>query len=132
MKLFLFLWALLISSGLLCQKKGTIWVEKKQTKEIYTVQFSGAESGPLILKDYLIDKCLLNNLGVITTFEVIVEDRTGNWRLLKNKGGCMTAANYQILEQLSSGSNIEFINIMGLNDAGNNIIFPGMKFVIKK
>ncbi|MDC3336930.1 hypothetical protein OAW23_03600 [Flavobacteriales bacterium] len=132
MKPFFFFGLSILSISIISQTTGTIQVEKEQIKERYSVQFSGQENGPLILKDYLVDKCLLNNKGLITSFQVVIEDNTADWRLLSNQGGCLTATNYQVLEQLASGSNIEFINILGLNDSGNKIIFPGMKFVIKK
>ncbi|MBT4775280.1 MAG: hypothetical protein HOH13_11185 [Crocinitomicaceae bacterium] len=132
MKRFFFFGFSLFAISMFGQTTGTIHIEKEQIKERYSVQFSGQENGPLILRDYLVDKCLLNNKGLITSFQVIIEDRTGEWRLLRNQGGCFSAINYQALEQLASGSNIEFINILGLNDSGNKIIFPGMKFVLKK
>ena len=84
------------------------------------------------LRNFLIDKCLEPNYGVIESFEVIVEDDQGNWKWIKNDSACFSGENYSILEKLGTGSQNEFINIIGVNNQGIQIIFSGMKFVIRK
>jgi hypothetical protein len=114
------------------QVTGTVKIQKERSELKPVVYFAGLDAGHLKLRDFLLDKCLEPTLGVINKFEVIVEDSKGNWKLVKNETGCFTGANYDILKKLSNGSQIEFINIMGYNEEGDEIIFPGMKFVIRK
>ena len=54
MKPFFFFGLSILSISIISQTTGTIQVEKEQIKERYSVQFSGQENGPLILKDYLV------------------------------------------------------------------------------
>jgi hypothetical protein len=129
--------ALLIASIFLlmpyyAQVTGTVKIQKERSDLKPVVYFAGLDAGHLKLRDFLLDKCLEPTLGVINKFEVIVEDNKGNWRLVKNETGCFTGANYDILKKLGNGSHIEFINILGYNEKGDDIIFPGMKFVIRK
>ena len=114
------------------QTSGTITIEKKDTLIHPVVRFMGLENGPVQLKSYLTDRCLDANVGVIESFEVVIEDEKGNWNWLKNDSSCFSGENYEKLKELGNGSNVEFMNILGINGQGVKIIFPGMKFVIRK
>jgi hypothetical protein len=132
MKIFLVALLSSICSVGFSQHNGTIKIQKEKDMRHAEVRFNGLENGAVSLRTYLTDKCLEPNLGAITQFEVIVEDEKGNWGWIKNDSACFSGENYQILEKLGSGSHLEFINIIGLNDQGVKIIYPGMKFVLVK
>jgi len=132
MKIALLLASMFLLIPYYAQVTGTVKIQKERSDLKPVVYFAGLDGGHLKLRDFLLDKCLEPTLGVINKFEVIVEDSKGKWRHVKNETGCFTGANYDILKKLSNGSQIEFINIMGYNEDGNDIIFPGMKFVIRK
>ncbi|MBL4705259.1 MAG: hypothetical protein JKY54_12110 [Flavobacteriales bacterium] len=119
-------------STLLSQSGGTITIEKETTILQPMVRFMDVENGPIELRNFMIDRCLEPNIGIIDKFEVIVENENGNWLWIKNDSACFSGENYEVLEKLEPGSQIEFINIIGLNNQGVKIIFPGMKFVIRK
>ena len=114
------------------QTSGTITIEKKDTLIHPVVRFMGLENGPVQLKSYFTDRCLDANVGVIESFEVVIADEKGNWDWLKNDSACFSGENYEKLKELGNGANVEFMNILGMNDQGVKIIFPGMKFVIRK
>ncbi|HAE31277.1 MAG TPA: hypothetical protein DCF89_09185 [Flavobacteriales bacterium] len=125
--LLTFMW-----SSLFAQTTGTIKIRKDRDTIHPIVYFADQDSGPLKLRGFLIDKCLEPTYGVINRFEVIIEDNNGEWQLLKNESGCFSGENYNSLEMLGNGTHIEFINIIGNNEKGKEIIYPGMKFVIRK
>jgi len=128
---FIVLFSIICSVGF-SQHNGTIKIQKEKEVHHPIVRFNGLENGPVSLRTYLTDKCLEPNLGVINKFELIVEDEKGNWEWIKNDSACFSGENYQILEKLGTGSHLEFINIIGENDQGVKIIYPGMKFVLVK
>lgn len=132
MKVFFSIATLLLSLTFFGQRNGTITIKKEITDEHPTVRFAGLESGGVQLRGYMIDKCLEPNIGMVQHFEVVAEDRKGNTLWIKSDTSCFSGEHYEQLEEMGNGTQIEFMNIIGINSSGEKIIYPGMKFVIRK
>ncbi len=130
MKTVLVLFILSLANISFGQSSGTITITKERPAP--RVKFAGKENGAISLRGFLIDKCLESTIGGITHFEIIIEGSKNQYMHIEVDSCCLNGTTYEQLEELGNGSQLEFINILGVDANGNEIIYPGMKFVIRK
>ena len=132
MRFLCFSLLLLVACATFAQKSGTIQINKEYKHLRPIVRFAGSEGGALHLRNYLIDKCLEPNKGIVQSFEIVVEKANGNYMWITSDTCCLSGENYEKIEQLGHGSHLEFMNIKGINNEGQPVIYPGMKFTLYK
>ena len=131
MKIFLAIILIVSFQYSIGQTSGTIKIDKNAEPHP-VVKFMGKENGSISIKPFEEGSCLEPNLGEITNFELVAEDKKGNWLWIQCDSSCLNKENYEQLQKLGNGTQIEFINLKGTNSNGKAIIFPGMKFVVRK